>query len=76
VTRKGGSPQRRVVFFAHIDSKPGTPGALDNGSSVIVLLLLAGYSGDLGIELIDPNRLGELDRSLYDLVLRLDQCAG
>lgn len=30
-----------IVFTAHIDTKPGTPGALDNAAGVVVLLLLA-----------------------------------
>lgn len=57
IARKGA--KRRVVFFAHIDSKLGTPGALDNAAGVTVLLLLAellaGYSGDLGIEIVALN---------------------
>lgn len=32
--------QSRVVLCAHIDAKPGTPGALDNASGVITLMLL------------------------------------
>ena len=31
----------KVCFSAHIDTKPGTPGALDNASGVAVLLALA-----------------------------------
>ena len=50
---------RRIVFFAHIDAKAGTPGALDNGTGVVILLLLAellaGYDGDLGIEIVALN---------------------
>jgi aminopeptidase YwaD len=37
-----GNERRRVVLTAHVDSKPGTPGALDNASGVVTLLLLAG----------------------------------
>lgn len=58
VARKGDTA-RRVVFFAHIDAKPGTPGALDNGTGVVILLLLAelltDYDGDLGIEIVALN---------------------
>ena len=36
-SRKG----RRIVVCAHIDTKPDTPGALDNASGVATLLLLA-----------------------------------
>ena len=56
---KGANPDRRVVLFAHIDAKIGTPGAIDNASGVIVLLLLAellaDYSGNLGIEIVAMN---------------------
>jgi aminopeptidase YwaD len=56
---KGDDPDRRAVLFAHIDAKPGTSGALDNASGVVVLLLLAellaDYSGDLGIEIVALN---------------------
>jgi aminopeptidase YwaD len=37
----GDSGQKRVVVCAHIDAKTGTPGAVDNASGVVVLLLLA-----------------------------------
>jgi aminopeptidase YwaD len=58
IARKGAGA-RRVVFFAHIDAKAGTPGAIDNASGVVILLLLAellaGYDGDLGVELVALN---------------------
>jgi aminopeptidase YwaD len=38
---KGSETGARIVAFAHIDAKPGTPGALDNAAGVSVLLLLA-----------------------------------
>ena len=47
VARLGG--QRRVLVVAHIDSKPGTPGAIDNASGVVVLLLLARLLADRGL---------------------------
>ena len=59
IARKGKGSQKRVVCFAHIDSKQGTPGALDNASGVTTLLLLAelmrNYDGALGIELVALN---------------------
>ena len=54
-----GDLDRRVVVFAHIDSRIGTPGANDNASGVTALLLLAellaDYQGELGIELVAMN---------------------
>jgi aminopeptidase YwaD len=59
IARKGADAGRRVVVCAHIDSKEGTPGALDNASGIAVLLLLAelleGYSGSLGLEIVALN---------------------
>ncbi|HZD56765.1 MAG TPA: M28 family peptidase, partial [Anaerolineales bacterium] len=59
IARKGAGPEHRAVLFAHIDAKPGTPGALDNASGIVVLLLLAellaDYSGNLGIEIAALN---------------------
>jgi aminopeptidase YwaD len=47
------------VVCAHIDAKIDTPGALDNATGVVVLLLLAElleqHSGDLGIEIVAFN---------------------
>ncbi len=58
VAQKGPSKGRWVVC-AHIDSKLGTPGANDNASGAVVLLLLAellqDYSGQTGIELLAIN---------------------
>lgn len=36
-----GSGEYKVCISAHIDTKPGTPGALDNASGIAVLLALA-----------------------------------
>ncbi|MCL4246932.1 MAG: M28 family peptidase [Anaerolineae bacterium] len=59
VARKGGGAGQRVVIFAHIDAKLGTPGAVDNGTGVITLLLLAEllreYAGRLGVEIVPLN---------------------
>ena len=49
----------RIVVTAHIDSKIGTPGAIDNATGVTILLLLANmlkdYSGTHPIELVAFN---------------------
>ncbi len=59
IAHKGNTTDRKVVICAHIDTKLGTPGALDNASGTVVLLLLAEllqeYTGDLGIELVAFN---------------------
>jgi aminopeptidase YwaD len=59
IGRKGLSQTPKVVFLAHIDTKPNTPGALDNGTGVVILLLLAEllkeYSGELGVEILAVN---------------------
>lgn len=59
IARKGVNRRRRVVLFAHIDAKMGTPGAADNAGGVIVMLLLAellaDYSGNLAIEIVALN---------------------
>lgn len=56
---KGSSGSGKVVVTAHIDSKKGTPGAIDNATGVTVLLLLSemlkNYSGIHGIELVALN---------------------
>jgi aminopeptidase YwaD len=41
VARKGSDLDHRILISAHIDAKIGTPGAIDNGTGVVVLLLLA-----------------------------------
>jgi len=59
IGRKNCSSPQKIVVCAHIDTKPTTPGALDNASGVTVLLLLADlleeYAGSQGIELIAFN---------------------
>lgn len=59
IARKGPIAGPRVVICAHIDAKDDTPGALDNASGVVVLLLLAellrDYDGELGVELLAFN---------------------
>ncbi len=57
--RNGYTPHHRLVFTAHIDSKIGSPGALDNAVGVVSLLLLAEllkeYAGSIEIELVAIN---------------------
>jgi aminopeptidase YwaD len=59
IARKGARQDRRIVLFAHIDARLGTPGASDNASGTTVLLLLAellaGYAGSQGLELVAMN---------------------
>lgn len=59
VARKGGRNEKKIVLCAHIDTKEGTPGALDNASGVSILLLLAellaDYDGGLGVEITALN---------------------
>ncbi len=59
VAHKRAASDRRIVVCAHIDSKDGSPGALDNAAGVVALLLLAEhlkeYEGRLGIEILAIN---------------------
>jgi len=59
VARKAMAAPRRIVLCAHIDSKLGTPGALDNAAGVVTLLLLAELLEDtdcrLGVEIVAIN---------------------
>jgi aminopeptidase YwaD len=59
IARKAGSGPGRIVLFAHIDARLGTPGASDNASGTVVLLLLAellaDYAGQVGIEIVAMN---------------------
>ena len=59
IARRGAQMERRVVICAHIDAKPNTPGAIDNGTGVAVLLLLAellqDYCGQMGVEIVALN---------------------
>lgn len=43
---KGAEFDRRIAISAHIDAKRGTPGAIDNGTGVVILMLLAELFGD------------------------------
>ncbi len=57
--RKGKGLGERILVTAHIDAKKGTPGAIDNATGVIILLLLArlmeDYDGDRLIEIVALN---------------------
>lgn len=59
IARKNPQAERKIVVTAHIDAYEDTPGASDNASGTVVLLLLAemlsSYSGDLGIEIAAFN---------------------
>jgi aminopeptidase YwaD len=59
IARLNPEAERKVVVSAHIDTYEGTPGAVDNASGTVVLLLLAemlaGYGGALGVELVAFN---------------------
>ena len=46
IARMGHPSGERIVITAHIDAKKGTPGAIDNATGVVILLLLAGLLGD------------------------------
>jgi aminopeptidase YwaD len=59
ITALRSGNEKKIVICAHIDTKEKTPGALDNASGVIILLLLAellaDYNGELGVELVALN---------------------
>jgi aminopeptidase YwaD len=59
IVARRGRQDGRVTVVAHIDSKPGTPGAVDNASGVVVLArvaeLLAEAQSDNGIEFLFVN---------------------
>ena len=57
-----GRADRRITVIAHIDSKPGTPGAVDNAAGVVALLDLAARLSPrrqrdlpVGVELLAVN---------------------
>jgi aminopeptidase YwaD len=59
IGKKGSNNSPKIVVTAHIDAKKGTPGAIDNATGVIVLLLLSDllkdYNGDKLIEIVAFN---------------------
>ncbi|MFC1977677.1 M28 family peptidase [Chloroflexota bacterium] len=56
---KNQAAPQKIVVSAHIDAYWSTPGALDDASGTVVLLLLAemlqDYKGELGIEIVAFN---------------------
>ncbi len=56
---KGKEDAGRIVVSAHIDAKKGTPGAIDNATGVVTLLLMAellrDYDGPRQVELVAFN---------------------
>jgi len=59
IGRKNAGIAEKLVLCAHIDAKDNTPGALDNGTGVVALMLLAellqDYVGKFQIELLAFN---------------------
>ena len=59
IARKNHGATRKIVISAHIDAYWSTPGALDNASGTVVLLLLAemlkDYEGKSAIEIVAFN---------------------
>ncbi len=56
---KPGLTSTRIAISAHIDAKKGTPGAIDNATGIVALLLLAemleDYGGKYTLELLPFN---------------------
>lgn len=78
VARLNPSAAERIMICAHVDAKPGTPGALDNAAGVVTLLLLADllkdYAGRFAIELLVMN--GEDHYGAHGELAWLDQNTG
>lgn len=59
IGRKNQAAPRKIIVSAHIDAYWNTPGALDDASGIVILLLLAemlqDYQGELGIEIVAFN---------------------
>lgn len=59
IGRKSSETKNRIAITAHIDTKNDTPGAIDNGTGVAILLVLAeilkDYSQKYSIELVVFN---------------------
>ena len=55
IARKNPEAMQKIVITAHIDAYENTPGASDNASGIVVLLLLAEmlseYHGHMGVEI-------------------------
>lgn len=46
IARRSGTDSGRIIVSAHVDSKPNTPGALDNAAGVAVMLAVADLLGN------------------------------
>jgi len=46
----GNNKEKKIVLFAHIDSKINSPGAIDNASGIVALLLLAKLLTEKGVD--------------------------
>lgn len=59
IGRRGSNSSPKIVVTAHIDAKKGTPGAIDNATGVIVLMILAellrDYNGEHLLEFVAFN---------------------
>jgi aminopeptidase YwaD len=59
IARTNAQSDKKVVLTAHIDAYEDTPGALDNASGVVALMLLAemlrNYRGEIGVEFVAFN---------------------
>ena len=59
IGRKGYNSAKNITITAHIDAKKGAPGAIDNGTGVVTMLLLAEllkkYKGNYQVELVALN---------------------
>lgn len=79
VARLRGGRADRIAVSAHVDSRFGTPGALDNATGVCVLMTLAEMLGDslpslpaVGVELLPFN--GEDNFGAYGEMRYLHAC--
>ncbi|MGB3715880.1 MAG: M28 family peptidase, partial [Candidatus Promineifilaceae bacterium] len=59
IARKNPGATAKIVITAHIDAYEDTPGASDNASGTVILMLLAemlsGYQGEVGVEIAAFN---------------------
>ena len=59
IGRRGNRNGKRITITAHIDAKKGSPGAIDNGTGVVAMILLSellkDYTGKYQIELVALN---------------------
>jgi aminopeptidase YwaD len=59
IGKKGNSTNGRIVITAHIDAKKDTPGAIDNATGIVILLLVAkllkDYNGKRQIDIVAFN---------------------